>query len=108
MPARSKRTIAAMIEHGFSSYAYCPACRLYREVDLNKLMATKGPAYSLWNRRCRCKKPGCTGWVRFKVGPGWHTPDYDDNTEARWIDAEWEERLARDPALRAAVERLRC
>jgi hypothetical protein len=97
-----------MIEQGFESYARCTTCGGDKTVDLPALMAKVGPDYSLWNRRCRCRlTEGCTGWVRFMVGPGWLTKDYDDRTEARWVDAEWQEKLARDPELRAAVEKLR-
>lgn len=108
MPARGRRTLAEMIDHGFESYARCTTCGVSRRIDLHALMAKVGPDYSLWNRRCRCKlTDACHGWVSFKVGPGWHTPDFDNRTEARWIDAEWEERLARDPELRAAVDKAR-
>jgi len=108
MPARTRRTLANMIEHGFTSHARCPKCDRSCEVDLRALMAKAGPDYSLWNRRCRCRfTPGCPGWIRFKVGPGWYVPDYDEPTEERWMADEYREQLERDPALRAAVEKLR-
>lgn len=108
MPARVRRTLATMIEHGFTSHARCPTCEQTQDVDLLALMAKMGPDYSLWNRRSRCRfTPGCAGWISFKVGPGWRTPDFDEATEERWMAAEYREQLERDPELRAAVARLR-
>jgi hypothetical protein len=107
MPARTRRTLAEMVESGFESFARCPTCGFHKEIDLPALLAKVGPDYSLWNRRCRCRRPNCIGWVRFAVGPGWQTKDYDDATEARWVEAEWQERLAREPGLRAAVAKLK-
>ncbi len=85
-----------MIQCGFKSFARCTGCSAYREIDLPALMAKVGPDYSLWNRRCRCRMTkGCKGWNRFAVGPGWHTKDYDERTEMRWMEQEWQERQAR-------------
>jgi hypothetical protein len=76
MPARARRTLAEMIQGGFQSF---------------------GPDYSLWNRRSRCKlTKGCKGWNKFAVGPGYPAKDYDDRTEMRWFDLEWDERHAGD------------
>jgi hypothetical protein len=93
MPARVRRTLAQMIAGGFQSFARCSLCKAHRQIDLDALMAKVGPDYSLWNRRCRCKlTKGCRGWNKFAVGPGWHTKDYDDLTEMRWVNEEWDER----------------
>lgn len=83
--ARVRRTIGQMAELGFTAHVSCAKCREYRQIDLSALVAKVGPDYSLWNRRCRCRMtPGCDGWNRFFVGPGWHVAAFDERTEWRW------------------------
>jgi hypothetical protein len=97
MPARARRTLAEMIQGGFQSFVRCSLCKGHRQIDLHALLAKVGPDYSLWNRRSRCKlTKGCKGWNKFAVGPGYPAKDYDDRTEMRWFDLEWDERHAGD------------
>lgn len=96
MPARVRRTLGRMIEHGFTAFGRCSTCGKEKAVDLEALAALKGADYSLWNRRSRCQlTEGCRGWVHFHVGPGWPSPAYDERTQWRWFHIEWEERHPR-------------
>lgn len=79
--------VGEMIAMGLSIKAVCDQCKCEKAVDLKSLAAIKGPRYSLFNRRCRCKLlPGCEGWNRFLhnrsgIWLGFHDP----GTAARWI-----------------------
>lgn len=85
-----------MIENGFTAEARCSVCRAWRQIDLAALAGKVGLDYSLWNRRCRCRlTDGCRGWIRFFIGPGWPAPSFDERTELRWIEDEWNERHRR-------------
>jgi hypothetical protein len=54
--------------------ARCDACGVRLRVDLDGLLRSRGPAYSLWNRTPRCKVIGCPGrvtfWARDSTGAG--------------------------------------
>ena len=44
-------------------------------VDLGVIARISGPNTSLWNRKARCKKVGCVGFVEFQAkapGMAWH------------------------------------
>ncbi len=92
-PARVSRTLAELIRNKMPAFVGCEKCRRYKQIDLEALMAKVGPDYSLWNRRCKCRlKAGCDGWNKFWIGPGWHTPNWDDRTEERWVRVAQEAR----------------
>jgi len=85
---RSRRTLGKMIDNGFTSFGRCVKCGKEKAVDLKALAEIKGRDYSLWNRSPRCSlTEGCPGRIRFFVGPGWPTADFDEATEWRWF---WE------------------
>jgi len=67
----------------------CAKCGEVRRVDLAALRDVKGGAYSLKNRRTRCKlTAGCDGWVRFHYMHGVMRPLWDDATADRWLSQE--------------------
>jgi hypothetical protein len=35
------------------------------QVDLALIIQVKGPGVSLWNRKARCRRLACSGWVTF-------------------------------------------
>lgn len=60
------QSLDAMIAQHVPVRTMCTACSAYRDLDLDALREKVGGAYSLWNRRCRCRlTPGCAGWNRF-------------------------------------------
>lgn len=75
------QTVGAMVENGTHVQVACTRCQEWQVVDLAKLLALKGPEYSLINRRCRCRlTPGCPGWNRFHylhgvIRPLWRVED---------------------------------
>jgi hypothetical protein len=79
VPLRIRRqkceTVRAMRDEGWDIIAKCDACGLVMRVDLALIMRVRGPALSLWNRRSRCRRLGCAGWMDFQgraPGMGWH------------------------------------
>lgn len=58
-------TVAAWRDSGHACMVGCSDCKLWRPVDLERVIAAKGPDYSLWNRRVRC---GCGAHVIFYYG----------------------------------------
>lgn len=90
-------TVGAMIANGIAARATCDRCRGWRDVDLVALAELKGAAYSLVDRRCRCKlTPGCKGWNRFShnLHGGFFERMWTDKASERWACAD----LARDRA----------
>lgn len=86
----------------------CTACGQYREVDLDGLIAAKGPGYSLVNKRFRCKLTrGCRGWNRFHYQGGVMRPLWDHRTLERWIEADQRERQREDEARRHVADAMR-
>lgn len=67
---RHGETVADMIANGWDVYAQCPIgrCSNKMAVNLRLVASVKGPGYSLWNRRPKCRRPGCDGkmllWAR--------------------------------------------
>ncbi len=59
------RMVGLMIENGWTVISQCEKCQLQTTVDLDLIVTVKGPQVTLWNRRQRCKKVGCSGWVYF-------------------------------------------
>lgn len=63
-------TVAAMARDGWVVIAACDVCRVKMSVSLGVLARVRGPDYSLWNRRGRCKVVGCRGRVAFLADVG--------------------------------------
>jgi hypothetical protein len=80
---------------------FCNACGAHGVPDLQRILAAKGPGYSLVNRRTRCRKKGCKGWVRFNYQSGMMRALADDATIDLWSlkdeAAKAAELAARDP-----------
>ncbi|NIJ07260.1 hypothetical protein FHS31_000856 [Sphingomonas vulcanisoli] len=99
-----RRTLGQMVDNGFTAFARCRGCGKVKQIDLDALIAKVGRDYSLWNRRCRCRlTEGCSGWNIFEVGPGWHVAAYDPSQDQRWLNEDYQERMAADAA--AGVKR---
>ena len=81
------QTVEAMIAEGIEVRAWCDrGCRKgFVVVDLARIRREKGPAYSLINRRSRCRTPGCAGWVKFHYPHGVYRPLFDQDTAERWM-----------------------
>lgn len=46
--------------------------RLVMRVNLSAIIKVNGPQFSLWNRKARCRRVGCTGFVQFRQRrPAW-------------------------------------
>ncbi len=74
---RKCETVRAMRDQHWDVLAKCDACGLVMRVDLKLIMRVRGPDVSLWNRRSRCRRVGCSGWMDFQArapGMGWHEP----------------------------------
>jgi hypothetical protein len=82
---RKCETVQQMIEQRWEVLAKCDKCdkcELLTRVDLCVVAKVRGPTFSLWNRRSRCRRVGCTGVVCFQAkapGMNWHDP-----LEAPW------------------------
>jgi len=64
-------------------------CAFKQLVDIAALADKVGPAYKLWDRRSRCKQPGCDGWVRFfSARGGVFLPLWSEKAVARWMARE--------------------
>ena len=73
LSARRSRaeTVQQMHAEGWDVIAKCDYCRMMLRVDLRVIAKTRGPTFSLWNAKARCKVVGCTGWVTFMAhAPG--------------------------------------
>lgn len=64
-------------------------CSRYRAPDLPAIIAAKGEAYSLVNKRFACRwKPHCPGWIRPFFQSGVYRPLWDDATGRRWDEED--------------------
>lgn len=85
----------------YAVHVACTRCGMRRDVDLDALIAAKGPRYSLVNKRFGCRLiEGCRGWNRFFWQSGVMRPLWDKTTGDRWFNQDCErearERVARD------------
>lgn len=79
------RSLDRLIEQGVRVTVSCTLCNAYNVVDLVALREKVGGAYSLWNRRCRCRlTEGCTGWNRFRYINGMAWAMWDDEGTRHW------------------------
>ncbi len=64
-------TVAQMQRDRWDVISKCEKCGLIMRVDLALIIHVSGPAVSLWNRKARCRRLGCGGWVEFQArAPG--------------------------------------
>jgi hypothetical protein len=52
---RKCETVQQMIEQGWEVLAKCGKCELLTRMDLRVVAKVKGPSFSLWNQRSRCR-----------------------------------------------------
>jgi hypothetical protein len=68
-------TVADMQAQGWEVISECRTCGLAMRVDLDLIAWRTGAKTSLWNRKARCRRLLCSGWVVFKAkapGMSWH------------------------------------
>lgn len=82
-PSRTRPTwtcsigaIAKVVAAGGSLKTVCAKCQVWRDVDPAPIIAKMGPDFDLYDRRPRCKEPGCPGRVTFMAGQPntWNMP----------------------------------
>jgi len=80
---RWTHTVSLMKEAGLQVSAGCATCKGWkRQIDLEAIIAAKGPDYSLINKQTPCPfTPGCKGYARFHYSGGVMRPLF---TQARW------------------------
>jgi hypothetical protein len=68
----------------------CRATRVLNYRDLERIADAKGMAYSLYNKRTRCRlTTGCEGWNVFGYCEGlWVYHLYDERQEDRWAERD--------------------
>ena len=67
---RTAETVGQMRKAGWEVLSYCRACHLTMRVDLDVIVALRGPDTVLWNRQARCRRIGCGGVVDFLPAVG--------------------------------------
>lgn len=66
--------------------ARCNKCEFIQRVDIAALAERVGLDYVLFDRRSRCKQPGCDGWIRFfSARGGVFLPLWSDKAALRWM-----------------------
>jgi hypothetical protein len=58
-------TVDKMQSAGWDVFTQCRACGLKMAADLALIAKVSGGATSLWNRKARCRRLGCSGFVDF-------------------------------------------
>jgi hypothetical protein len=82
-------TIGRMHDEGWSARTWCTLhCSREIDIDLAALIEKVGRDYSLINRRCRCRTPGCPGWMRFFYLHGVYRRMWTDACADRWDEAD--------------------
>ena len=64
-PMGWQSSIDGMIEANVTCRASCSTCNAWMPVDLEKVKAAMGGDFCLWDRRPRCRTPGCDSRVSF-------------------------------------------
>ena len=64
---RRAETLYEMQQAGWEVISRCSTCGLMMPVDLDVLIWRLGASASLWNRRPRCRRIGCSGRVEFQA-----------------------------------------
>lgn len=70
-------SVTDMAANGWDVISNCDRCGLSMRVNLRTVARMKGAGFSLWNRKVRCRRIGCTGWTGFQArapGMNWHEP----------------------------------
>lgn len=81
---RKCESVADMAAQRWDVISHCRKCELMMAVDLRMIARVRGPNFSLWNRKSRCRRIGCGGVVEFQAkapGMNWH-----EALEAPWPD----------------------
>jgi hypothetical protein len=60
-------TVADMQRLGWEVVSKCAACGLMMPVDLDLIALRSGAKTVLWNRKARCRRLGCEGFVEFQA-----------------------------------------
>lgn len=82
----SGMTLGGYLQTTIPVEARCNKCAFQQSVNIAALAEKCGESYQLWDRRSRCKKPGCEGWVRFfGARGGVFLPLWSDKAAARWM-----------------------
>jgi len=64
-------TIGDMLREVWDVLSSCQKCGLVMQVDLADMIKLRGPKVVLWNRKARCRRIGCSGFVEFQaMAPG--------------------------------------
>jgi hypothetical protein len=61
--------VADMMRHRWDVVSKCTACGLLMQLDLALVARPSGPKAVLWNRKQRCRRIGCQGFVEFQARP---------------------------------------
>ncbi len=84
MRRRGCETVEQMHHAGWDVIACCDACMLIMRVSLPTIIKVRGPTFSLWNRKARCRRFSCVGFVEFRGrAPGM---ECHDPLTAPWPD----------------------
>jgi hypothetical protein len=71
MRRKGCESVEQMRREGWDVLSRCDACTLIMRVNLSTIIKVNGPAFSLWNRKARCRRIGCVGFVEFQArAPG--------------------------------------
>lgn len=62
--------VSSLIARSVRVYSLCQECRATRDVDLQRVLAAKGPDYDLTDKTAACRTGGCTYWVSFYAQEG--------------------------------------
>jgi len=62
---RKCETVGDMIQQGWDVHSRCMTCGTLFRVNLRIIARLKGPDFSIWNRKDRCRRLGCSGHVEF-------------------------------------------
>lgn len=71
------RTVAEMAAKRWDVISKCQTCELTMQVDLALIAKVSGPETMIWNRKARCRRLHCGGFVEFRArapGMAWHEP----------------------------------
>ncbi len=82
---RAVATVADMLRERWEVISKCNSCGLMMPVNLDVIAWRSGAKTVLWNRKARCKRIGCQGWVEFQArfpGVGFYQTLTSDDREA--------------------------
>lgn len=85
IPAWTEDVGALRATEGVVVYEKCSRCSAEGIVDLDHLIASRGPRYSLWNRHPPCHKPQCSGQRWFRAQPANYFHKIMENAPEEWV-----------------------